>query len=100
MSDRIRLLFTDEEISRITEYGTQRKLSVDLHGMKASKAVTFLKNIILLNRDEFEIHVIHGFNHGTAIKDTIYRDAAIKRRYSLQGINWNPGETILKVKAA
>ncbi len=44
---------------------------VDVHGMKCSQAKRFINNIINVVRIVFRLIIIHGYNHGTAIKEML-----------------------------
>lgn len=58
--DRISLIFKDE-----------MRIIVDVHGMKCIQAKKFINNIINVVRIVFRLIIIHGYNHGTAIKDML-----------------------------
>ena len=44
---------------------------VDVHGMKCFQSKRFINNIINVVRIFFQLIIIHGYNHGTAIKDML-----------------------------
>ena len=100
-------IFTKEEIDRIrplTRDGEIRCLSIDVHGMPAGKAVRFVRNVITLNtyRNDYEgkdfvLAVIHGFNHGTAIKDTLQTRKLTHRPIRVKPAGNNPGMTYLEI---
>ena len=74
VNNRLRIVFTDEEISRLTisEVDERRiRIVADVHGMKCNQARRFINNIINTVRVAFQLIVIHGYNHGTAIKDML-----------------------------
>ena len=58
--DRISLISKDE-----------MHIIVDVHGMKCLQAKKFINNIINVVRIVFRLIIIHGHNHGTAIKDML-----------------------------
>ena len=91
---RLSLIFTKEDMKRITikEKNGETKIMADVHGMSVKNAKRFINNIINVVRTAVEIIVIHGFNHGTAIKDMIAsgidnsRVSVISPDYKNQGI--------------
>lgn len=71
---RLGMIFSQDDINRITvKDEAERKLqvTVDVHGMKCSQAKRFINNIINTIREAFKLVIIHGYNHGTAIKDML-----------------------------
>ena len=74
VNSRLKMIFTQEEINRlkITEIDENKiRIIADVHGMKCSQARRFINNIINAVRVAFQLIVIHGYNHGTAIKDML-----------------------------
>lgn len=73
IQNRLHLIFTDDEISRITLLGDKEELRIiaDVHGMSCFQAKRFINNLINIIREKFRLIVIHGYNHGTAIKDML-----------------------------
>ena len=77
VNNRLKMIFTQEEIDRlsITEIDeNQVRIIADVHGMKCSQARRFINNIINAVRVAFQLIIIHGYNHGTAIKDMLSED--------------------------
>ena len=74
ITKKFRMIFTAEDIKRIriseTDTG-ESKITIDVHGMKCSQAKRFIGNVINLVHSAFHLVIIHGFNHGTAIKDML-----------------------------
>jgi DNA-nicking Smr family endonuclease len=71
---RLGMIFSQDDISRITVKDEAEKnlmVTVDVHGMKCSQAKRFINNIINTIRTAFKLIIIHGYNHGTAIKDML-----------------------------
>lgn len=85
--EKIKLIFSNEEISRIRideQSEQQLSITVDVHGLKCSEARRLINNLINLLRMSFQLIIIHGYNHGTAIKDmlaTNFSNSHIKERY-------------------
>ena len=95
-------IFTKEELKRIREnnqYG-HKTLMVDLHEMTRVNAMRLLKNIIALNfREAFVMKVIHGYHHGTALKEMVRNEHISDRVSSIEGCPRNEGMTKLQVCA-
>ena len=74
VNNRLSMVFTQEEINRLTiseidEYKIQ--ITADVHGMKCSQARRFISNIINTVRVAIQLIIVHGYNHGTTIKDML-----------------------------
>lgn len=71
-------------------------VKLDLHQMKYKEAEKTITNVISLLRFSFKLCLIHGYNHGTVLKDMIRNDYSNKR---IVGAIYpmNAGETILKI---
>ncbi len=68
---RLKLILTKDELDRISVQEKKNgKISItaDVHGMKCNEAKRFIINIV---RIAFQIVIIHGYNHGTAIKEML-----------------------------
>lgn len=72
----------------------------DTHGQSAREARRFINNIAATNRNPFFLHVIHGFNQGTVIKDMLRYENINPRFIRVKSQKGNPGESIIKVSAA
>ncbi len=68
------MIFTEEELSRISIQEPPDcvpHIIADVHGMKCHQAKRFINNIINVIKSAFRLDIIHGYNHGTAIKDML-----------------------------
>lgn len=77
VSKKLQIIFTNDEISRLSIRevpGTKPQIIADVHGMKCSQARRFINNIINTIHESFKLIIIHGYNHGTAIKDMLAGD--------------------------
>lgn len=92
---RLNMVLTKEDINRIQEYPD--RMFVDLHGKSRKEAKQLLNNIINIIRHPFTIEVVHGYNHGTALKDMIITEEINPRIISRNVPAYNVGETILLV---
>ena len=71
---RLRMILTKEELERIQVTENDNGLmavTVDVHGLKCIQAKRFVNNIINIARSAFHLTVIHGYRHGTAIKEML-----------------------------
>lgn len=101
MRRRLGRIFTDDEMQRITmniENG-RPTIKVDVHGMACNEARKFLSNLIALFRTAFRLVVIHGYTHGTAIRDMIRENSLSEKVDSVHMWYWNDGVTELSIKA-
>ena len=99
---RLSMILTNDDFNRISVHESDDglELTIDLHYLRCLQAQTILKNIIALNRFGFSIHAIHGFNHGTAIKEMLTRQSRLNHRFSnIYSPAWNPGETYIQIAA-
>lgn len=77
VNERIMMILSQEDISRliISESASGHiKIIADVHGMKCYEARRFINNIIGVVHADFQLVVIHGYNHGTAIKEMLAQD--------------------------
>ena len=101
MSEKMLILFTRDELSRISDFvrkDNTHVIVVDLHGLTVKSAKRLLKNSIVLDKEYLDICVVHGYNHGTAIKEMIERDFIGARIRKLNYNDRNKGRTILRRK--
>ena len=103
MSERISFLFSKEDIARIkfsVQKDGKKLVTVDMHGLRAKDARKFIKNLVAINKEGYDMCFIHGYNHGTAIKEIIWNEKLNNRITDKRGIQKNPGITYLSVAAA
>lgn len=101
MKLRLAMIFTQEDMKRIQfkEKKDGTKIFADVHGMKCREAQKFIKNIINVIRNTFELIVIHGYNHGTAIRDMIRESFTNSHVTDIIPDAYNQGVTHLIVEA-
>lgn len=71
---RLKMILTQKELDRInvSEIGNRKiRITADVHGMKCYEARRFINNIINIVRMTFQLVIIHGYNHGIAIKEML-----------------------------
>lgn len=97
---RMGLVMTKDEIKRIRVSETESgdvSVQVDLHELSKSKARRFIGNIFGIIRGPFRLDVIHGYNHGTVLKEYINNELDNKRIKERHVHSRNEGMTILNV---
>ena len=97
--ERMAMIFSSQEMERITEGQTvyTAYYTIDLHGLKRKEAKRFLNNIVNITTKTTELYVIHGYNHGTVLKDMIQEDLSNPKIREINPSVFNLGETILRV---
>lgn len=91
---------TPEDPDRIKTVDTEDGdilVSVDLHGLSVLEAKRLLNNIIAMIRRPFSLEIIHGYHHGTAIRDMIYKDFSNPKMKSCKVNVYNPGISLAEV---
>ncbi len=71
---RLMMVLTKNELNRIQiseSINEKTRITVDVHGMKCYEARRFINNIINIVHMAFQLVIIHGYNHGTAIKEML-----------------------------
>jgi len=99
ITDRLSMILTKGELERISigEIKGQTRIRIDLHEMRCAEAKRTINNIIAINREPCVLDLIHGYNHGTALKEMIQTDLDSYRIVSINSNPYNPGETFLNV---
>ncbi len=94
--DRFKTILIKEDAERIRE--SADKVSVDLHGQNRREAKRFLSNMINMVRHPFTLEVIHGYNHGTALKEMINSEEINPRIIERTTLTYNLGVTVLSIR--
>ena len=92
---RMKILFTAEDMQRITE--KEDGFKVDLHGKNRWEAKILIRNIINMVNHPFTLDVVHGYNHGIVLKTMINNEDINPRIISRKVSDYNMGETYLIV---
>lgn len=87
----------ENRIRQIDEEEGRVHIVVDLHGLTVAQAKRLLNNIIAMIRCPFSLEIIHGYHHGTAIRDMIYQDLDNPKITSRHLNMCNPGITLAEV---
>ena len=100
MEERYRMILTSEELGRIKHAENWCDITVDLHQLTVKQAQKLLNNLIVLNRQDFQIRAIHGYHRGTAIKEMILNGLSNPRISRIKAVKGNPGQTLLFLEKA
>lgn len=99
MMQKMTFIMYGEDIWRVhishEEDGTP-VIIIDLHYMTCREAKRAINNIIAMFKFDFKLKVIHGYNHGTAIRDMI-RGELNNKRVTNMIYPHNQGQTILEI---
>lgn len=72
---------------RISKKKGELFVSYDVHGQSIPEAKRNITNIINASRIPFSLEIVHGYRHGSAIKEMIANELnnkKIKRRYTVR----------------
>lgn len=74
-------------------------VTVDLHYLNKADAGKIIRNMIAINRDKFQLRIIHGYNHGTVLKDYIMKENFGHRVTDKAVSPWDKGVSLMKIDA-
>ncbi len=72
--NRIKMILGPDVLNNIHTANGKNNTEIlvfDVHGYSVKKAKREINNIIALNRSGCQLRIVHGYNHGTAIKDML-----------------------------
>lgn len=100
MMNRMTFLMFGEDLCRVEIYEEdgEKTIKIDLHGLRKKNAERLINNVIAMYRFSFRLVLIHGYNHGTVLKELIwneYKNERVQRKYSHLG---NLGITYLDIE--
>lgn len=78
---------------------TVPEITCDVHGLSVPEARRMIRNIINITRVPIYLIVIHGYNHGTAIKDMLAQEDVADRIVNRFCPESNPGEIVMNIAA-
>ncbi len=100
MLDRMTFILSGENLNRVEiKNGEKPQIILDLHGMNRKSARRVVKSIIAMYRFAFSFVIIHGYNHGTALKEMLSDSFDNPRIMSKKTPNYNPGLTCFEIAA-
>ena len=86
MKEKYEFLYSKTMYERVKWTGDNSAL-VNVHGLSVSMALQFIRNLLCLSMNEpFILEVIHGYNHGTAIKEAIRKESLSRMPYQLVSV--------------
>ena len=94
--ERFETLLSGKDMERVS-ISANDGFYVDLHGMSCQQATRFLRNLIALVKTACEMTVIHGYNHGQALKDIVRKGGLSSKVIRTESVAWNPGMTKLLI---
>ena len=100
---RLGMILTQEEIKRIIfklDAEGRDEITMDLHKLTVKEAKRLIGNVIAIERGECNMNLIHGYNHGTAIRTMIMDDLNSPRIRAKSREMRNPGLTRIKIACA
>lgn len=75
-------------------------ITLDIHGWPLAKTQKVMQNLILLQREAFNLNIVHGYLHGMATKEMLLNEFTNCRLIKKRSYNENPGITFMRFKAA
>lgn len=99
---RLKMVLTQSEMNRIKISESRSgkiRITADVHGMKCYEARRFINNIINIVRIAFQLVIIHGYNHGTAIKEMLAQNFSNDHIYEQFPDPCNQGVTHMLIAA-
>lgn len=101
LQDKLSFIFFGEDSWRLrvtqTDESSIPAILIDVHGMKAREAERTLWNVINIVREPLCMTVVHGYRHGTVIKDVLAKETFAGRLKSRYCPKDNPGLTVLRI---
>lgn len=100
VKSRMLFLFPGMEGKRIQiEIGSDGMFSVrvDVHGMTVVEAKRAINNIIAMMKVAFHLVIVHGYQHGIAIKEMLYQSFSNSRVSGMHCEQCNPGLSMCEV---
>ena len=82
---------------RYRQQGNRLQIRYDVHDMSAKKAKSKIRSLIAVTPCTADICIVHGYTHGTAIKDMIQTEQISRRIMSKGSPEYNPGITWMNI---
>lgn len=93
---RMQMVLPKSEFDRIQE-DKEDGYVVDLHRLKKNEGKRLVNNMINLTTHPCRISVIHGFNKGTVLQQTVRTDIKNPKIRRIITVDYNPGITYLDI---
>lgn len=95
MKERLEMILRNDQLSRI-EFGDE-EMTIDLHQMKSAECMWLIRTIVASTMIGFRLNLIHGYNHGTTLKEMLRSQKISSRVIDLYSDPWNPGLTHVSI---
>jgi hypothetical protein len=95
--EKLQLVLREDQMERL-QFDGNGEITVDLHGMRQAECGWLLRTMITLVSPG-QVHVIHGYNRGTKLKELIWGKNLSDRIANMSSDPWNPGLTHITVAA-
>lgn len=98
--NQLSLVYSEKDLARIQIQhllNGELNITIDVHEMSRFEARRFINNTIGIVHADFQLTVIHGYNHGTAIRDMLKSQFDNRHIRDRQLDPFNPGRTILSI---
>ena len=98
--DRMTYILKKEDMQRISiqkDADGTIVLVINVHEMKVAQAKRVINSIIIMYRFPFKLKIIHGYVHGTAIKEMLIYNFDNRRIVNKKSESYNPGVTIFQL---
>lgn len=98
MRERLEMILKNDQLSRM-QFG-EEEVTIDLHKMKSAECCWLVRTVIASIRNGFQLNLIHGYNHGTVLKEMLRGQKMSSRVTNLYSDPWNPGLTHMNISKA
>ena len=101
MMESMTFILAGDNLKRIMieDENDEAVITLDLHGMDCRTARRVVKSIIAMYRFSFDLVLIHGYNHGTVLKNMLNNSFDNERIISKSTPVYNPGVTRFRIAA-
>lgn len=96
---KLNLIFSAKDVDRfkINDSNNTIAIILDVHGYSCREARRVINSLISICRGAFILKIIHGYNHGTAIKEMLWKDHFNPRFANIRSVKGNPGMSVIDV---
>ena len=96
---RFQCIFSVDDLKRISlasgNRGQVDLITIDVHGLTCREARRFISNTVNLTMGHYPVRVIHGYRHGTAIRDMLRKESINSHIHHWKNAANNMGVTTL-----
>lgn len=87
-------VMSKEELNRV-KAGKTGRVTLDLHGLHYKEAIRLVKNYADIFQPDV-MTIVHGYNHGTVLRDALRKQKIVTRPYKMFKDKNNDGVTVFK----